>query len=624
VLALAPLVPALTLAAYLCHVFLGRRVGERTAWFGILALAAGAVLSAGMLLEAARGATYHAAIPWLQAGGVRVAMGITVGPLEAAMLFMVTAISCLIELYSVGYMHGDARFNRFFANVTLFVTGMLTAVLADNFILFFAAWEVMGLCSYLLIGHWYEDPDNCRAANKAFLVTRVGDVGLLLGIWWAFTLTGTFSFHDLPGALRAAGAGPGTLTAIALLIFLGAVGKSAQIPLQIWLPDAMAGPTPISALIHAATMVAAGVFLVARTYPIFQLSGPPLFWVGLVGALSAFVPATIACVQTDIKKVLAYSTISQLGYMMLGMGVFAPAAAVFHLLTHASFKALLFLAAGSVIHATGTQNLHEMGGLAKRLPVTTATFLVGALALAAIFPFSGFYSKDAILAAAYAGPIRAFWVLGVLAAGLTAYYMTRCVWLCFFAAPGRARAAEHAHESPPVMTVPLVLLALPATFLGLLWPGVRTFLAGSPFCGGAACAAPSDIGAAEYVPLALALAGVLVGYLVYRLPAERRAAALRSPVVRAPYVLCKQLWYFDHLGRAAAWLGGQLPGLLVASFDRYVVDGLVNGAAALCLWLGRLARSLATGNAQAYMLTIAVAAALGLVALQWMGGLRLG
>ena len=613
---MAPVIPALTLLAYVLHVFFGRRAGEKTALFGVFALGAGAVLSLGILIATAGGATHAASIPWLTIGKVQVRMGYTVGPLEAVMLLMVTFVSCLIELYSMGYMHGDPRYNRFFANVTLFVTGMLTAIIADNFILFFAAWEIMGLCSYLLIGHWFEDHANCRAATKAFLVTRIGDVGLLLGIWWAFTATGSFNFHDLPGALAAAHLAPKALTGIALLIFLGAVGKSAQIPLQIWLPDAMAGPTPISALIHAATMVAAGVFLVARTYPIFQLSGSALFWVGLVGALSAFVPATIATVQTDIKKVLAYSTISQLGYMMLAMGVDAREAGIFHLLTHACFKALLFLGAGSVIHAAGTQNLHQMGGLARKLPSTTVTFLVGTLALAAIFPFSGFFSKDAILAAAYAYPFKLFWVLGTLAAFLTAYYMTRCVWLAFYGEPRDHHVYEHAHESPAVMTVPLWLLAIPAALLGFGGGWLRQFLnLGGP--------APADVGAIEYVPLVLAIVGVLAGYLVYRVSATARAAALRG-ALRAPYVLFKQLWYFDHLGQAVMWLFGLAPSFVSGAFDRYIVDGLVNAVGALFVWLGRIWRGLSTGNAQAYMLTLAVAAVLGLVALQWMGGAHLG
>ncbi len=610
-LAFAPLIPALTLVAYLCHVAFGRKVGERTALFGIVAMGIGAIMAVSLLVQTIHGVTFHGSIPWLTIGTFQVRMGVQVGPLEAVMLTMVTIVSCLIEIYSIGYMHGDSRYNRFFANVTLFVTGMLTALVADNFILFFAAWEVMGLCSYLLIGHWFEDRANCRAATKAFLVTRIGDVGLLLGIWWAFSLTHTFSFTALPAALHGM-SGP-VLDGIALLIFLGAVGKSAQIPLQIWLPDAMAGPTPISALIHAATMVAAGVFLVARTYGIFLEAPHALFVVALVGALSAFIPATIACVQTDIKKVLAYSTISQLGYMMMALGIGDMAGGIFHLLTHACFKALLFLAAGSVIHATDTQNMHEMGGLYRKLPYTTATFAVGALALAAIWPFSGYFSKDAILAAAYTYPVSIIWWLGTLGAALTAYYMGRAVLMTFFGAPRSEKHFGHAHESRAVMVVPLILLAIPAAGLGVIATPLRHLLGGP---------APVHIGLVEHVPLLLALVGVAVAYVLYGTPnaLALRQRLLRNPVVRAPYVLFQQLWYFDHIGMAVMYAVGVGPSFLIAAFDRYVVDGLVNGVASLCRWFGRQWRTLSTGNAQTYMLTIVVALVVGLVALQAMGG----
>ena len=613
-LALAWLVPALALLGYAGHVFLGRWAKERTAVFGIVALALGFVLSLGLLLQTVGGATIDVSVPWLSIGGVNVPMGFAIGPLQSAMLTMVTFVSCFIEVYSIGYMKGDIRYNRFFANVTLFVTGMLTAIIANNFILFFAAWEIMGLCSYLLIGHWFEDPANGRAATKAFMVTRLGDVGLLLGIWWAYSLTGTFQFAALPGALAALHLPAATLNAIALLIFLGAVGKSAQIPLQIWLPDAMAGPTPISALIHAATMVAAGVYLVARTYPIFQLAPAALFWVALIGAISAFIPATIACVQTDIKKVLAYSTISQLGYMMLGLGVGALEAGIFHLLAHAFFKALLFLCAGSVIHAVGTQNMHEMGGLWKKQRATAITFIVGSLALAAIPPFSGFFSKDAVLAAAYASPDPVFYWLGTLTAGLTAYYMTRAVLLTFFGRPRDAHAYEHAHESPAVMTIPLWVLAVPAAALGVVAGPLRTFLTPGY--------APPDIGVMEYMPLAVAVLGFLIGYALYTAPLARRAAMLRLPVVAAPYTLFQRLWFFDHAGSVVTYVLGLGPSFVVGAFDRYIVDGLVNGCGALCIWLGRLFRRLSIGNAQAYMLTIALALVIGLVALQLqaMGG----
>jgi NADH-quinone oxidoreductase subunit L len=601
------LVPALPLFAYGLLVFFGRRAGERAALFGIVALVLSTLCSVALLVAVAHGQRVASSVPWLTIGRVHLRMGVFVGPLQALMITMVSFVSCLIEIYSVGYMHGDARYNRFFANVTLFVTGMLTAVLADNLILFFMAWEIMGLCSYLLIGHWYEDINNARAATKAFIVTRIGDAGLLLGIWWIYSLTGSFSFAAIPHALAVLHLPAATRNAIALLVFMGAVGKSAQIPLQIWLPDAMAGPTPISALIHAATMVAAGVYLVARTYGVFELAPSALFVVGLIGALSAFIPATIACVQTDIKKVLAYSTISQLGYMMMALGVGAVEQGIFHLLTHAFFKALLFLGAGSVIHAAGTQDLHEMGGLWHKQKATAITFIVGSLALAAIYPFSGFFSKDAILRAAYLSPHPLFYWLGTVAAGLTAYYMTRLCILAFFGRPRNAHLYEHAHESPPVMTVPLWILAIPAAGLGAVSGVVAVFLH-------ARVLAP--IGLMEYLPLALAVVGFLVALAIYTAPVAWRRAALRSPLVQAPYFLFKQLWFFDQAGLAVMYVLGLGPSFFVAAFDRYVVDGLVNACGTLALWFGRMWRRLSTGNGQAYMLTLAVAAAIGLIVLQ--------
>lgn len=601
------LVPALPLLAYGLFVCCGRRFGERAALFGVVALSVSALLSIDLLLGAIRGQTVSSSVPWMTIGTVHIRMGVYVGRLQALMVTMVSFVSCFIEVYSMGYMHRDSRYNRFFANVTLFVAAMLTAVLADNILLFFMAWEIMGVCSYLLIGHWYEDINNARAATKAFIVTRIGDAGLLLGIWWVYSLTGTFSFAALPHALAVLHLPAATLNAIALLIFLGAVGKSAQIPLQIWLPDAMAGPTPISALIHAATMVAAGVYLVARTYGIFELAPSALYWVGLVGALSAFIPATIACVQTDIKKVLAYSTISQLGYMMMALGIGSLEGAIFHLLTHAFFKSLLFLAAGSVIHAVGTQDLHEMGGLWRKQKGTTITFLIGSLALAAIFPFSGYFSKDAILHAAYLSPDPVFYWLGTLGAGLTAYYMARLCTLAFFGEPRNRHLYDHAHESPRVMTVPLWVLAVPAAGLGLATGGVAWLLGAKPL--------PS-IGLMEYLPLTLAVLGGLAGVALYSRPAEARATLLRSPLVRAPYLLCKRLWYFDQAGHAVMYVAALGPSFVIGAFDRYVVDGLVNGCGTLALWFGRQCRRLSTGNAQAYMLTLAVAAVIGLIVLQ--------
>jgi NADH-quinone oxidoreductase subunit L len=599
-------IPAISLAAYGLYVFWGPSLGERSSYFGVAALGVDTLLAFDVLWRSAGGARVHVSAPWLTLGRTQVRMGFEVGRLEAVVLAMVCLVSWMIVIYSRGYMHGDDRYNRFFANVQLFVTGMLTMVVADNLLLFFMGWEIMGLCSYLLIGHWFRDWENTRAMNKAFLVTRIGDVGFMVGIWWIHSVTGSFAFDGAARALRAAHLAPGAYEAIALFLFLGAVGKSAQVPLQIWLPDAMAGPTPVSALIHAATMVAAGVFLVARAFPIFALSPAALVWVAAVGAVTAFLAATMATVQMDIKKVLAYSTVSQLGYMMLGLGAGSVFGGVFHLIGHAFFKALLFLGAGSVIHAAKTQNMHEMGGLARKMRATTVTFLVGTLALMGVFPFSGFWSKDTVMAAAARFPVL-YW-LAVAAAALTAYYMTRLVLLTFFGRPRDPHVYEHAHESPPVMTGPLWVLAVPAALLGA---GVGFF---HHMLGGAELdELPTQI--ASQVAM---LAGVGAGayfYLGERL--ERRRAAIRA--LRPAYVLFQQKWYFDHVGLGIAYATLGLS-WFVAAWDRYVVDGLVNGAAWLTGWLGRQTRRMAVGSAQAYMITLLLAVAVGLIVLQAMGG----
>ncbi|MBX5476364.1 MAG: NADH-quinone oxidoreductase subunit L [Clostridia bacterium] len=608
-------IPLLPLAAYVAQVFFGRALGAYTAWVGVVLMAAAAGLSLGVLAQVLGGAGAAASFSWLQIGDLHFDMGFRVGPLEAAMLAMVTVVSLMVEIYSVGYLHGDAKYNRFFANVNLFVASMLAVVLADNFLLFFAAWEIMGLCSYLLIGHWYEDLDNARAATKSFLVTRLGDIGLLIGIFVVFWHAHSLNFATINESAPSWGAGVATVAA--LLIFTGAVGKSAQVPLHVWLPDAMAGPTPVSALIHAATMVAAGVFLVARTYPVFEASGTALQVVAWIGGLTALLAATMATVQVDIKKMLAYSTMSQLGYMMLGLGVFGYAAALFHLLSHAFFKALLFLGSGSVIHAAGgEQNMHRMGGLWRKLPWTTVTFVIGGLALAGIPPLSGYFSKDEVLLAAFHANPALFWI-GVVTAGMTAYYVMRGIWLTFFGAPRDAHLHAHAHESPAIMVGPLVILAVPAVFFGWL---------GSPRFGYALqrfiqLPGEHEVAANQFAAastIAMALAGLALGLAIY----AAGRPALRRDLIRALkplYVLFKQKWYFDHITLGLTGLG-LIVGRIVGFFDKYVVDGIVNGVAWLTGALGQAARRAAVGDAQAYMLTMAGAVLVGLAVYLGMGG----
>src|SRR6202042_1516316 len=452
-----------------------------------------------LLLEPAR---HFVNFPWVQFGSEWVKLGWVLDPLAAVMLVMVTFVGLLIFIYNVAYMHHDENFTRFFCFLSLFAGAMLGLLIANSLLLLFMCWEVVGLTSYLLIGFWYERPSAAAAAKKAFITTRVGDLGLLLGMVWLYGQTGTLLFYD--GGAGCMEQGPlslltaKTLTGIELLIFCGAVGKSGQLPLHVWLPDAMEGPTPVSALIHAATMVAAGVYLVARVYPLMSVPGSAaLQVVAWVGALTAIFAAVVAVAQDDIKRILAYSTVSQLGYMMLGLGVGGVSVGVFHLIAHAFFKALLFLGAGSVIHGLmGEQDIREMGGVRKWMPITFAAYAVVTLALCG-FPlfFSGFWSKDAILHAAYGWHIsRVPFYLGAIGALLTAFYMTRQVCYVFFGRkrkdpapdpipPSETAASdphEAAHESPAAMTAPLALLAIFAVGLGFIatpaWPWLQSFL----------------------------------------------------------------------------------------------------------------------------------------------------
>ena len=401
---------------------------------------------------------------WISTTALSTEIGFQIDPLSMVMILVVTGVSFIIHIYAIGYMHGDRGFNRFFIFLNLFVFSMLILVMANNFLMMFIGWEGVGLCSYLLIGFWYEDNDNAYAGRKAFVVNRIGDFGFLLAIFLIFTTFHTLDFTEVFSKVARLPMGAGILTAIALLLFLGAAGKSAQVPLYVWLPDAMAGPTPVSALIHAATMVTAGVYMVARANVIYTLAPAAAIVVAVVGAFTALYAATIGLTQFDIKRVLAYSTVSQLGYMFIGVGVGAFAAGIFHLMTHAFFKALLFMAAGSVMHALSNQtDMRSMGGLKEKMPRTFWTMLIGTLAIAGIPGFSGFFSKDEILWKAWSGIHGAWWLwlIGTLATALTTFYMFRLIFMTF---AGKLRAdettAHHVHESPKVMTWPLIILAV--------------------------------------------------------------------------------------------------------------------------------------------------------------------
>src|SRR3982075_1621625 len=464
------LIPAFPLAAFLIDGVFGRRWLHR--WTGIIASVAvglSALVAIGVFLEVLGGRerTTVALYEWIGVGDFHINVAAFIDPLSSVMLLVVTVVSFLIFVYSIGYMEHDHGVHRFFTWLSLFVFAMLILVMADNYLLMFVGWEGVGLCSYLLIGFWFERPEPYVAAKKAFVMNRIGDWGYTIGMITTFLVFGSMQFTQVFAHVDIAT--QANLTLICLAFFFGATGKSAQLPLYSWLPDAMEGPTPVSALIHAATMVTAGVYLVARSMPLFEAAGPSLAVVGAVGALTAIFAATIALVQFDIKRVMAYSTVSQLGYMFLALGVGAPIAAIFHLATHAFFKALLFLGSGSVIHGLGgEQDMRRMGGLRAKMPITYWTMVIAGGALAALPPLAGFWSKDEILGSAFKGGYPILWGVGVVTGGLTAFYVTRAIWLTFYGEPRDHHLFDHAHESPRVMTLPLMALGVGSAVLGIV------------------------------------------------------------------------------------------------------------------------------------------------------------
>ena len=629
---LAWLIPLLPLVAAVVIAFLGKRLPGQGDRIGIAAISMAFVLSVGVLVGVMNGGTAAGSVTWAIHGDLVLRMGWEVGGIGAVMLVVVTLVSLMVHVFSLEYMKGDVRYQRYYGVLSLFTFSMLGLVLADNLLLLFIFWELVGLCSFLLIGHWYEDLDNVRAANKAFLTTRVGDVGMFIGIMLLFSQAGSFRFDEIAAAVAAGDVAGWALAAGAILLFAGAVGKSAQFPLHVWLPDAMAGPTPASALIHAGTMGAAGVYLVARAFGIFEPSDAAMSVVAWIGAITALFAATIGVVMEDIKRVLAYSTISQLGFMVAALGVGGYTAAMFHLMTHAFFKALLFLASGSVIHATGTQNMHEMGGLFKKLPITGWTWLIGAGALIGIPPLSGFFSKEEILIDAYAANPAIFWVL-VAAAALTAFYTTRATYLTFFGAPRDRAAYEKAHEGGMVMTYPLIILGALAAVTG--------FLAG-PFADLVYYGHPHR---AEFntfvfgVATVVWVAGVLLALAIYKfnLVSRRRLIQAFYPI----WMLLKRRYYIDDLynlvfvrgtiGLAmvmawidrtivdgivngVAWATRKLSGF-IGEFDLGVVDGAVNGIAGAFVVGSRLFRRVQTGLFQSYALVLFLGLVAGLVIL---------
>ncbi len=570
---------------------LTRKAPMLSALISIAAIVTGFVLSLQIFAQQGNWQS-PAPLQWLVIGDlVKIEFGATIDRLSILMLLVVTGVGSAIHIYSVGYMKGDPGFSRYFAKMSLFTFSMLGIVLSTNFIQIFIFWELVGVSSYLLIGYWYERHSAAEAGKKAFLVNRIGDFGMMLGVLLLWQHTGTFSFSEIEQALGAPGGRALPLGLIGALIFCGAVGKSAQFPLHVWLPDAMEGPTPVSALIHAATMVAAGVYMLCRVAFLILPSETTLTLIAWVGGITALMAATIAIAQNDIKRILAYSTLSQLGYMVMAVGLTGITPAMFHLTTHAFFKALLFLGAGSVILALHhEQDIWKMGGLWKKTPVTFATFLVGTLALAGVWPLSGFYSKDEILLLALERN-GALFILGVLTAFLTAYYMGRECFVVFFGKPRDHHAYEHAHESPLVMTLPLVFLAILAIIGG--WGGyVPHFLQPE------AHAAHHDAWKG-FLLLLVPVAGFLVAARIY-LKAEPSDAPVRAALGRV-WTWVENKYYFDEL---YLWIVKYVQGTIATLcelFDRWVLQRFgIGGLAGTTSVAGKTLRLLQTGNIQSY------------------------
>jgi len=550
---------------------------------------------------------------YVPVGGFEVDLDLVLDPLSGVFILLITGVGTLVHIYSIGYMSHDRDRRRFFAYLNLFLASMLLLVLAGNFLVMYVGWELVGLSSYLLISFWSHKPSAATAAKKAFIVNRVGDVGLGLAVMLVFATFGSVAFADvLPNAGAAT---TGTVTAICLLLTLGACSKSAQVPLHVWLPDAMEGPTPASALIHAATMVTAGVYLIARAHPLFEASPVALDVVAWIGVITVLVGGAIACVQDDIKKVLAYSTISQIGYMFLGVGL-GPAAyalGIFHLLTHGFFKALMFMGAGSVMHGLRDEaDMRRMGGLRSSMPITTWTFVVGWLAIIGLPPFAGFFSKDQILEAAFETESYALWALALLGAGVTAFYMSRLVFMTFFG-PSRVAKEIHPHESPRSMTTPLIVLAVLAAVSGAalnLTKDGRLFEFLEPVLGRPEHGEHTAVIPAWGLTL-ITVAVVLAGVALARTRYLSRPVAATAPVdVAAPVTWARKKLYFDSVYESVLMRPGQYLARALVFVDGRGVDGAVNGLAALVGGASGRLRRVQTGYVRTYALGMLGGAAL--------------
>ncbi len=634
---LAWLIPVIPLSSFFLIVFFGKRTPGKGADIGILATGTSFLLGIACFIDAtSKGGIVEKAIRWFTFGAIDLELGMRVDMLASMMFVVVCLVSLLMQIYSLGYMKGDVRYTWYYAAVSLFTGSMLNLVIANNTVQLLVGWELVGVCSYLLIGHWFEQKENSDAAIKAFITTRAGDLGFVIGVIVLFVGAHTFNIGELQEHVAAGEVSSTIVTVGALLLFSGAVGKSAQFPLHVWLPDAMAGPTPVSALIHAATMVTAGVYMVARIFGVFASSDAVMNVIAIVASITMLLAAVLAVVQRDIKKVLAYSTVSQLGYMMAGLAVGAATAGVFHLWTHAFFKALLFLGAGSVIHAVHSNDMFEMGGLRKFMPITYATFIIGSLALAGVPPLAGFWSKDEIVAASWQTGHRFVFIAALITAFLTAFYMARACALTFFGryrrmpiAGGATDSHEHhaePHESPPSMTWPLVILGVLSVVGGLVGTPVKNLFAGWFHFEGAHHG--EFVGWIALLSIVIAFAGIALGFRMYTRavygfgvldPLEKLGPLYRAAVNKfyiddfymrliirpVQYQISKFVYRFldqkliDGAVNAAG-SGTVLTGRATKAIDERGVDGVVNGVAWITDKLSFGLRRTQTGNVQRY------------------------
>ena len=653
---LAWLIPVFPVIGVLINGLFGRHVGEKAGPIASVMAGLSFLVVLGIAFEMIFGAGGSHTVPlwtWVEAGSFSASMSFLIDPLSTIMLLVVAGVGFLVHVYAVGYMHGDPGYPRFFTYLNLFMLSMFLLVLGDNYLVMFVGWEGVGLCSYLLIGFWYEKQSASDAGKKAFIVNRIGDAGFLLGMFLIWTLTGSLTYTEVFKAAPEMSAA--AASAVGLLLFVGAIGKSAQIPLYVWLPDAMEGPTPVSALIHAATMVTAGVYMVARTSPIYVMGPDAMSVIAVVGALTGLFAASIGLVQNDIKRVLAYSTVSQLGFMFMALGVGAFTAGIFHLMTHAFFKGLLFLGSGSVIHALHhapeeqQQDMRYMGGLKDKMPITYWTFLIGAVAIAGVPPLAGFWSKDEILANAFFTGHYTVWIMGTVAAFMTAFYMFRLIFMTFH---GEMRVDHHAreyiHESPATMTVPLVILAVLSVIGGVI-PGfppeagwIHRFLAPSlakvPAGGHAmdqgvhlmnAAAGGGHSGPAVVfliiLAIAVAVGGIALAWYMYvkdtdvpnrlyerftgmyRLLLEKYYIdeIYQACIVEPTYKLMRGLWTFDAKVVDGAVNGSSLITVVSSRFsgifDLRTVDGAVNGTASFIRFFSQVFKYLQSGMVQNYL-----------------------